>query len=186
MNNLLTKNNSFCLLIDVQEKLFPAISEKEHLLKNIIFLLKGLHSLEIPILATEQYPKGLGHTIPELSNSFNLSKIFEKSEFSAWLNNNIKQEIINLDKKQAIIIGIESHICVLQTALHMIRHGFEIYIPSECVSSRSLTCKNQAMQRIQTAGGIITNVESCLFEMMETSNHSQFKFISKLLKDQTL
>lgn len=182
MTNLLTKNNSFCLLVDVQEKLFPAIENKELLLKNIIFLLNGLKTLELPIMATEQYPKGLGKTLPTLQNNFPIQKTLEKTEFSAWLNQSIKQEIIQLDKQQVVIIGIESHICVLQTALHMLRHGFEVFIPSECVASRTITSKQQALQRIQMAGGVITDAESCLFEIMETSSHSQFKNISELLK----
>lgn len=184
MKSLLTKNNSFCLLIDVQEKLYPTIHEKEILLENISFLVNGLNILEIPILLTEQYPKGLGKTIHDLTSLLKV-KGLEKNEFSAWLNPNIKQEIIKLDKQQVIIVGIESHVCVLQTALQMISHGFEVFIPEECVSSRTKVHKLQSIQRMQTAGAIITNAESCLFEMMETSSHTQFKKISQLIKDRT-
>lgn len=182
MINLLTKNNSFCLLIDVQEKLFPAIEANVQLEKDLLFLLEGLKILDISLLITEQYPKGLGKTISTLTNQFVKPKILEKSEFSAWSNPNIKQEIINLDKKQVIIIGIESHVCILQTALQMLRHGFEVFIPQECIGSRTQANKQNALQRIQTAGGIITNSESCLFEILETSNHEKFKAISQLIK----
>ena len=180
--SLLTKNNSFCLLIDVQEKLFPAIYEKEILLKNIEFLLNGLAELEIPIIATEQYPKGLGKTINNITKKNQIQKFLEKTEFSAWLNPIIKQEIIKLDKKQVVLIGIESHICVLQTALHMIKHGFEVFIPIECVGSRTLANTQNSLQRIQASGGIITNIESCLFEIMESSTNPHFKIISDLIK----
>jgi nicotinamidase-related amidase len=180
--SLLTKNNSFCLLIDLQEKLFPAIYEKEILLKNIEFLLNGLTELGTPIIATEQYPKGLGNTLGAIVNKKQIQKFLEKTEFSAWLNPIIKQEIIKLDKKQVVLIGIESHICVLQTALHMIKHGFEVFIPTDCVGSRTLANTQNALQRIQLAGGNITNIESCLFEIMESSTHPQFKTISDLIK----
>lgn len=179
MKNLLTNNNAFCLLIDVQEKLLPSIREHNLLEKNILFLLQGLEILNTPILITEQYPKGLGKTIQSLSSNH---KTLEKTEFSAWLNPNIKQEIISIDKKQVILIGIESHVCVLQTAIQMLRHGFEVFIPEECVASRSPTNKQNALQRIQNAGGTITNIESCFFELLETSTHENFKAISKLLK----
>jgi nicotinamidase-related amidase len=180
MKNLLTNNNSFCLLIDMQEKLMPTIYENINLEKNILFLMQGLEILNIPILITEQYPKGLGKTIKSVASNH---KIIEKTEFSAWLNTSIKQEIIAINKKQVILIGIESHVCVLQTALQMLRHGFEVFIPEECVGSRSPTNKQNALQRIQIAGGTITNTESCFFEMLETSNHENFKAISNLLKN---
>ena len=181
--SLLTKNNSFCLLIDLQEKLFPAIYEKEILLKNIEFLLNGLTELGTPIIATEQYPKGLGNTLGSIVKKNQVQKILEKTEFSAWLNPIIKQEIIKLDKKQVVLIGIESHICILQTALHMIKHGFEVFIPTDCVGSRSLANTQNALQRFQASGGIITNIESCLFEIMESSTNPHFKTISQLLKN---
>lgn len=183
MKNLLTNNNSFCLLIDVQEKLMPTIHESIELENNIIFLLQGLETLAIPLLITEQYPKGLGKTIPSINKLASNHKCIEKNEFSAWLNPNIKKEIISFDKKQVILIGIESHVCILQTALLMLRHGFEVFIPQECIGSRTSANKQNAINRIQIAGGTITNTESCFFELLETSNHEKFKAISKLLKN---
>lgn len=185
MKNLLNSNNTLCLIIDVQEKLMPTIHNQSELEKNILFLLQGLEILNIPLLITEQYPKGLGKTLPSIGKLTQKSKTFEKTEFSAWLNPAIKNELIVLDKKQIILIGIESHVCVLQTALQMLRHGFEIFIPQECVSSSTAVKKQNAIDRIQNSGGTITNSESCFFEILETSNHEKFKAISALLKNKT-
>lgn len=182
MKNLLSQNNSLCLLIDVQEKLLPAIANKDSTLKSILFLLKGLNILNVPIIATEQYKKGLGSTIKEITSQTKILKTLEKNEFSAFLNPIIKNELTQQDKKQIVLIGIESHVCILQTAAHLHRHGYEVFIPYDCCSSRSEKNHENAMSRLQTEGITITNAESCLFEILESSSHPQFKEISQLIK----
>lgn len=182
MSNLLYQANVLCLLVDIQEKLFPAIAKNDMLLKNSLFLLKGLNILEIPIIATVQYSKGLGNTIHEISNNIQLNTTFEKNEFSAFLNPTIKTTLAQSDKKQIIVIGIEAHICVLQTCIHLQRHGYEVFVPHECVGSRQESNTINALNRMQQSGIIISNAESCLFEMMESKAHPKFKEISQLLK----
>ena len=180
--NLLNQNNTLAMLIDVQEKLAPAIEHHENILSRILFLSQALNILQIPLLITEQYPKGLGRTLPILRGSIEAVATFEKTEFSAYLNQEIKQELIRQNKKQIILIGIETHVCILQTAYQLQRHGYEVFIPQDTTGSRHQDNKANALKRLSLNQITITNSESCVFELMESSTHPKFKEISKLIK----
>ncbi len=181
---LLDPFESMVIFVDIQEKLLPTIYKQEELLANLIFSAQGFNCLEIPILITEQYPKGLGPTVSSLKKELPQAKVLEKTEFSAFKNDAIKEELIRIDKKDIILVGIEAHICILQTAFDLLQHGFHVHIPHDGISSSQKTHKKTAIQRLQQAGAQITSTESCLFEIMQTSKHPQFKEISQLLKNQ--
>jgi len=177
------QNTSAGLIIDIQERLFPHINQNELLEQNTIKLIEGLKILNIPILITEQYTKGLGTTISNIKNSLgNEYNPVEKSEFSCYDCKPFVEVLEIIGKKNIIIAGIESHVCVLQTSLDLMQNGFIPIIIEDCISSRNPNDKKWAIDRIQRTGGVISTYESILFELCRVSGTSQFKQISKLVK----
>ncbi len=176
------KEQSAGLIIDVQEKLFPHIQEHELLARNTGILIEGLKILNVPLLVTEQYPKGLGYTIPEIKGALASPEPHEKLSFSCCDDPEIMVELNNLDRKNIIIAGIEAHVCVLQTAVDLLENGFQPVVIEDCVSSRKVGDKAVAIQRMRKEGVVISTVESILFELARVSGTEQFKAISRLVK----
>lgn len=170
------------LIIDIQEKLFPHISEHNQLSKNTEILISGLNILEVPIIVTEQYIKGLGPTIAPLDQLLNDNQSIEKMSFSCCDEQQFMNKIEEHKKKVIIIAGIEAHVCVLQTTIDLLEKGFEVVVIEDCVSSRSLHNKNIAIERMRQEGAIISSYESILFELTKVSGTDKFKAISKLVK----
>ena len=170
--------NSIFLLLDMQERLVPAMYEKEKLEKSTEILLKGINELSIPVIYTEQYPKGLGNTIDSLKKELKDAKYFSKVEFSAF--DTIKEEILKLKDKSRD--GAETHICVYQTIRALIENGFKVYVPFETVGSRSRCNIENGLSLIRELGASVTNVETILFDLIKTSKHESFKAISTLIK----
>lgn len=176
------REQCMAVIIDNQVKLLPAISDSETLLQNTGILIQGLKILDIPMIITQQYTKGLGMSDPCIFSYAQTDSFFEKRSFSCMGDFQIRQQIEHSGYKQIILCGIETHICVLQTALDLLREGYEVILVEDCVSSRKLSDKNCAIRRIEKAGAIITTYESLLFELMETSLYPRFKEISQLIK----
>ena len=173
-----------CLFVqvDVQEKLFPHIDEKEELEKNLVTLVKGLKLHEIPMLINEQYKKGLGETIPSLKELVEEYPHFEKTTFSCCGLDEGLQAIKTSGKKYVILAGIETHVCVLQTALDLLEVGLYPILVTDCVNSRKKKDKEVAIKRLVQAGAIPTTYESLLFELTANAKSPVFKEISKLVK----
>ena len=176
------KENSLALIIDVQERLYPHIFENDKLEKNLRILISGFNILEIPILVTEQYPKGLGPTIPSLHEMLKSSPVIEKMSFSCCDEPVFMKSLEDSGKKSVLVAGIESHVCVLQTVIDLLNKNFLPVIIEDCVSSRNLNDKRIAMKRMRQEGVIISTTESILFELLRISGTEQFKAISKLVK----
>ena len=176
------KEDTLCLVIDIQERLFPFIAENEQLTNNVKRLIQGIRAMEVPLIVTEQYNKGLGFTLPEIKESCQNVPTFEKSAFSCCDDEHILKAILTTRKKNIILCGIESHICVQQTALDLIEKGFQPVVISDCVSSRKLSDKETAIMRMRKAGAIVTSYESILFELCRFAGTEQFKAISKIVK----
>lgn len=170
------------VMIDVQSKLFPYTSDNQNLEKNIIKLVRGLQILDIPILITQQYSKGIGDTIESLKELFEDFSYIEKAEFSCIDNVDFQAAFMGLAKSNLIVFGIESHVCVLQTVIDAIAAGYTPILVEDCVSSRNLNDKRIAVKRANEEGAIITTVESLLFELTRVSGTDKFKQISKLVK----
>ncbi|RAZ49389.1 isochorismatase family protein [Campylobacter hyointestinalis] len=166
--------DSVVVVIDMQTKLLNVMSDK-NLVANSVKFLKIANELGLKIIATEQYKKGLGETDEEILNLIN-SKIFEKLEFSAF--NAIKDEISGF--KSVILIGVEAHICVYQTALDLIQNGFSVTLIDECVGSRNERNKELAFLNLKEAK--IKSAEMIAFEMIKSAEHTKFKNISNLIK----
>ena len=170
--------DTIAIVVDYQERLMPVMYEKEALLKNTAILLNGLKELGVPIAVTQQYTKGLGETVNEITTAAGTEEYVEKISFSAY--EGVKEKI--RDKKYIIICGIETHICVLQTVIDLKAAGFIPVIVENCVSSRKENDKKIALQRMKEEGAIITTYESVLFELLKEAGTEKSKKIQRLIK----
>lgn len=176
--------NTILLVLDIQEKLMPVIENNEKVIKYTNILIKACRELGIPVIYTEQYPKGLGKTVTEIENSLvdAGAKYFSKNCFSAYQV--IENEILNLKengKTSVIVAGVETHICIYQTIRDLVKN-FQVFVPFESVSSRNLENFENGLNLIRELGASVTNVETILFDLIKTSEHDSFKVISKLIK----
>lgn len=176
------KDQCLALIIDLQVKLLPAISEPSLILQNTGTLIQGLKILEVPMLITQQYTKGLGMSDPSIFFHAGTKNYLDKRTFSCWGNEKIRRTIQNSGCRQIILTGAETHICVQQTALDLLNNSYEVILIEDCVSSRKLSDKNTAVNRMRHAGAVVTSYEALLFELMETSLHPHFREISRLIK----
>lgn len=171
----------FCL-VDVQDKLYPHVTNKEEIEKNLVTLVKGLKALEVPFIVNEQYKKGIGETIPSLKELVTADPHFEKTTFSCCKNEPTMEAIKNAGKKYVIVAGIETHVCVLQTCIDLLEAGLNVVLVTNCCTSRKQNDTDVAIQRLIQAGVIPTTYESILFELTVNAKNPVFKTISSLVK----
>ena len=167
------------LVIDIQERLIPVIHQHEEVIHNANILLKGMEILGVPVIVTEQYPKGLGNTCKEIILGDD-AKVMEKITFSCLANDYIKESVQS--KKQIIICGVEAHICVLKTALDLLDEGYQVHLITDAVSSRKKENKQVAIERMKQSGVFISSTEMILFQLLDKAGTEEFKLISKLIK----
>jgi nicotinamidase-related amidase len=170
------------IIIDMQERLFPVMAEKEMLLRNVLKLIKGAQVLEIPTLLTEQYPKGLGPTLPEIKVVIPDIKPIEKVSFNCCDEAVFCRALEALKRKQVLIAGIEAHICVYQTATALARAGYEVQVAGDCVSSREKENRLVALFKMGAVGVSPTTAEMALFELLKAARGDKFKAISSIVK----
>lgn len=169
------------VVVDVQERLMQAMNDQKYRPK-MVTAVKIMNEMNVPVITTEQYPKGLGATIPEIKELFSeKSLIFEKTDFSCFGAVEFAKAVTARPEKNLIIIGMESHVCVLQTVLNAIKRGYNVIIPADCVSSRSEYDKKMALKLMREAGATITTLESIAFSWLKSAKHPSFKTISKLI-----
>ena len=172
------RNKTAALVIDYQEKLVPVMHKKKNLIQNSAILLAGLRTLEIPMVVTQQYTKGLGMTVEELTDVMGTMEYVDKISFSAY--ECVKKQLKG--KKFVIICGIEAHICVLQTVLDLIVEGYVPVVVEDCVSSRKGSDRKVALQRMRDEGAIVTTYESVLFELLKVAGTEESKRVQRLIK----
>jgi isochorismate hydrolase len=171
------------IVIDVQTRLAQVMSDRKSLLKNCETLLTAANILSIPVTITEQYPNGLGNTEPSLAKAFPAdANPVEKTCFSCCNAADFTATLSNSGKQQLILCGIESHVCVLQTAMDLLEKKYQVFVVADAVDSRSKGNKKIALDRMQQAGAIITTAESVLFEWLKDAKHEQFKTVSALIR----
>jgi nicotinamidase-related amidase len=170
------------VVIDVQEKLYPFIFNNDILTKNITRFLGGLKILNVPIIVTQQYTKGIGGTIEPINQILGDSSHIEKLSFSCCGEKIFIEELKKIGKKNILLSGIESHVCVMQTCLDLLDLGYLPVLIEDCVSSRNPNDKQIAVERMRNAGAIVSTYESILFELTVASGTEQFKAISRLVK----
>lgn len=176
------KDKVVAVVIDFQERIFPAIHENEKLSKNVPLLIEGLKVLGIPVIVTEQYVKGLGPTIPEIAEKIVGIERIEKASFSCCDEPRFMMELAPSGRDYVIIAGIESHVCVLQTVIDLQQSGYHPVVVEDCISSRKPNDKLVAIERMRREGVIITTCEAILFELLRYSGGDTFKAISRLVK----
>ena len=179
---LLSAASSRLLIVDVQEKLLPTIPTASRLVHNCRRLLDGARILTVPVFGTEQYAKGLGATTAELASRMGprLDKvIFSCAPALAWGQAGDASD----DRDQVVVVGMETHVCVMQTVLDLVAGGFRVYVPVDAVASRGELDSKIALERMAGSGATLTTVESVLFEWCERAGTPQFKEIQKLIME---
>lgn len=179
---LIRTERSLLLVIDVQARLAPAIHDGPRLTDNIIKLLQASLSLQVPVLATEQYPRGLGRTLPEVAELMPDDAVFEKIHFSALAEPGFAARLETFGRKQLIVVGMEAHVCVLQSVLELLDAGYEVFLVADGTGSRRAENASLAIERMRDAGARIVTSEMVIFEWMRRADIDCFKQISALIK----
>lgn len=174
--------NSVLIVVDVQEKLTNVMHEKEKLVQEFARLIKGINVLEVPILLTEQNPRGLGVTISEIKTLLPDLDTIYKMAFSCLGEKEFPKRLKELGRKQVILTGIETHVCVYQTAMDLIDAGYDVQVVAGCVSSRTLENKEIALDKMKRAGIKVTSTEIILFELLKTADSPKFREIASIIK----
>lgn len=182
MSNMLDKDTSLLLIIDVQDRLISAL-DKDVVVNKTAILAKAAKILNIPVIATEQYPKGLGTTVFSVKNNLaENTPIIEKTAFSAVKADGFLEILKSFEKKQIVICGIETHVCVHQTAADLIKEGFDVYVAKDACASRTKYEFKAGIERMQANGAKISCVEIILFEWLRNAKDPNFKEVQALIK----
>lgn len=174
-----------CLLvIDLQEKLLPLIAAHQRIVQSSIKLIEGIHIFRLPVIVTEQYPKGIGSTDRAILAALEKSQaiILEKPTFSAWSHPPVVDAILEIDRPQVIVTGIEAHVCVQQTVLDLLSRDYDVYVCADAIGSRGRMDVEQSLDRMRQAGAFITTVESVLFELCNRCDTPEFKEMIEVIK----
>lgn len=174
--------DAVAMVIDIQEKLVPAIHNKDEVVQKNVQLLNGLKAVGCPVIFTQQYTKGLGMTVPELVETQDNFQYLEKMTYSCLDTQEIKDALEKLGKKTVIISGLETHICVMQTVRDLIAEGYQVYLIADAISSRTEFNYQIGMERMKQEGAVISSVESVLFELLVKAGTPEFKVVSKIIK----
>ena len=179
---MISIEDSLLFIVDVQDRLVGMIKNSEEIAKNNAILAKTAKTLGIPTIVTEQYPKGLGATILELREYIDLNNICKKTAFSALETQDVLNKLKEYNRKNIILTGIETHICIYQTALALLEAGFNVYVVKNATSSIKTKDYKTALELMRDFGAKLTCVETVLFELLKTSKHPNFKEIQALIK----
>lgn len=181
----LSERDTFLLVLDVQERLAPAMLPERGgpLMENLRRLGEARKVVDLPVVVTEQYPKGLGPTVEPIRDAFEGVTAVDKVEFSAWQGEKTRQAIEALaGRRCAVIAGMETHICVYQTAHDLLEAGFQVHVLADAVTSRTEQNYQIGLDLIREAGGIVTSTEVVLFDLLRRAGTDAFKTISKLVR----
>lgn len=170
------------VLVDVQGKLASVMHEREALYRNLDILVRGMQALDVPIIWMEQIPEKMGPTIPELTVHLEDQAPIAKSSFSCCLSRDFQETLKKTRADQVVLAGIETHVCIYQTASDLLNLNFEVEVVGDAVSSRVKTNRDIALKKLTEIGAGVTSVESILFELMRTSEHPAFRDILKIVK----
>jgi nicotinamidase-related amidase len=177
-----SRTQAALIVIDIQERLLPAIFEQQRVIENSVRLIRGAQTLEVPVLLTEQYRRGLGATAPEVAAAVAGFAPMEKLAFSACGATGFVPALRNKNLRQAILCGIEAHVCVTQTCLDLLGQGFEVFVAADAISARTPENWRIGVERMRGAGAVIVSTEMVLFELLEKAGTDQFRRILELVK----
>lgn len=179
---ILERRQTALLVIDIQDRVHAVMRYREEVENNAQKLIRGCQLLQVPIFLTEQYPKGLGHTISSIRYALQAALPIQKMAFSCCGSDELMQNLREKKIRQVVLTGIETHVCVLQTALDLLANDIQVHVARDAVSSRRELDHQTALQRLAQAGAIVTTVEMALFELMVRADSAEFKEVSKLIK----
>jgi nicotinamidase-related amidase len=180
---LLSASKSSLLLIDIQDRLLPAMANPDQVIAKSNILLQAAETLGLPITISEQYPKGLGRTVAALQSP--TAKTFEKLSFSCWRDDALKAHLIHLHetgRPLVIVVGIEAHVCVMQTCIDLANAGFGVFAVADAMSSRKSESTALAFERMRANDVMVVNTEMVVFELLEKAGTPEFKALSGLIK----
>lgn len=179
---MLRIENCCLVVVDVQGKLARLMHEKENLFTNIKILIKAFRILNIPVLCCRQAPQSLGPVVPEIAELLENTEPIDKLSFSCCGNDTFNSKLAALNRKQVLLCGIETHVCIYQTAVHLKDSGYDITVIADAVSSRTESNKTFALNKMQSLAVDISTTEMALFELLKTAEHSDFRQVAKLIK----
>lgn len=178
--------DTMALIVDYQERLMPVIDDSEKVIRNSSILVKGLKILNIPMLVTQQYTKGIGMTVPAICEALGSNRedlaYYDKVSFSCAGDENILEAIKATGRKNIIVCGAEAHICVLQTVIDLLDLGYHVILVEDCIGSRKKKDRKVAVQRAVKEGAVLSTYESILFELTRVAKTDTFKAISALIR----
>ena len=178
----LERGRAALVVVDVQEAFRPAVLDFDQVAANTGVLVQGANVLGMPTLVTEQYPKGLGATVPEVAAHLDGVTPIEKVCFSAADSEEFSRRLSQTGRDQVLLCGIESHVCVNQTADDLLRQGLEVHVAQDAVSSRSDDNRRLGLHKMERAGAVVTSVETALFELLGAAGTPEFKQVQQLVK----
>jgi nicotinamidase-related amidase len=184
MSDRLLKVETSCLLVvDIQEKFVPIIHEYDRVVERARVMLEGAGLLGVPVIVSEQYPKGLGKTVPDLVEAFpEKAEVHDKTAFGCLGDGAIRERVESLGRKQVIVCGIETHICVNQTVHQLLEAGFEVHLIEDALGSRAPENREIGLAKMRASGAISSCAEMALFELMGGAKHPNFKEVQALIK----
>ena len=177
----LDRDDTVLFVVDLQDRLLAVMEYKDQVIKNNLTLITTAQELNLPVIATEQYPKGLGRTAPELLDLIGEDSIFPKNCFTAYTAD-VAAKLKALGKKKVLLSGSETHICVFQTARDLINDGYEVFLVRDAVCSRTKENFRNGLDLMQSMGAVITNTETALYDLLKVSGTPEFKKLSQLIK----
>lgn len=179
---LINAADSCLLVVDIQDRLLPAVCEREAVLANAAILLKSAAALGVPVLASEQYPKGIGHTVDAVAQLLPAGSVVEKLHFSCLADAEFARRLADLGRRQAVVAGLEAHVCVLQTAESLLAAGHDVFVVADATSSRRPANHAAALRRLEAAGARIVTTEMVVFEWLAQAGTPAFRELSRLIK----
>ncbi|HHU03846.1 MAG TPA: isochorismatase family protein [Fastidiosipila sp.] len=177
----LDRAETVLFIVDLQDRLLRVMKYKDQVTRNNVALIETAKEMGFPVIATEQYPQGLGRTVPELLELLDEEKIFSKNCFTAYTDE-VKEELAALGKKKVLLTGAETHICVFQTTRDLLADGYEVFLIKDAVTSRSTENWHNGLDLMQSMGAVISNTETALYDLLKVSGTAEFKKLSQLIK----
>lgn len=178
----LDKEDTVLLIIDIQEKLAVVMKERDKVVKNNLHLIELAKMINMPVMVTEQYPKGLGPTVAEIRDAFPVYRPVEKMTFDCCGQPAFLEELKEHKRKKVVLTGMETHICVLQTCIGLLRGGINVHLVQDAVCSRTKENWKTGIEFMRDAGAVVTSTETVLFQLLKVAGTEEFKKISKRIK----
>lgn len=178
----LDKDEAVLVIVDIQERLATVMEKRQKVIDNCLHLIEAAKLLHIPIILTEQYPKGIGHTVKEIREALPFYEPLEKITFGCCKGPSFLESLSSTGRKKIILAGMETHVCVLQTCIGLLREGYAVHAVMDAVCSRTEDNFVTGIEFMRGAGAVITCTETALFQLLEKAGTEEFKIISKRIK----